>query len=150
VQVRVEDTNHAPGTLVNDLLSIDHMFFRSVSLPTPGEASDLRVTGVDAQTGELSLSWTPACEAADHNLIYGPLASVGTYGYTGQVCGVSASSYYGFDPGTGSWFFLVVATDGSSVEGAYGTNTAGDERPEQTDDPACAFVRNLAFRCDAP
>jgi hypothetical protein len=33
---------------------------------TPGEANDLLVTGYNAGTGELSLSYTAACSAPDH------------------------------------------------------------------------------------
>ena len=76
------------------------------SLPAR-EADGLLVTALDGPTGELSIAWNAACGAADHNLVYGPLADVGTYGYTGQVCGVGTSgSLSGFDPGPGSWFFL--------------------------------------------
>lgn len=151
VRVRVEDTNSTAGTQGIDRVFVDHMFFRSEVAPTPGEATDLVVTGLDGPTGALSLAWNAACAAADHNLVYGPLASVGTYGYTGQVCGVGATGEYaGFAPGPGSWFFLVVGTDGTAVEGSYGTDGTGAERPEQTNDPVCPFTRDLTFRCDVP
>jgi hypothetical protein len=40
---------------------------------TPGEATDLRVTGYNAATGELSIAWAPGCSAADHHIKYGLL-----------------------------------------------------------------------------
>lgn len=146
--VRVEDTNSTPGNLGNDRLFVDHMFFRSAAAPTPGEARDLRVTGFDQLTGEMALSWSPACGATDHNLVFGPLAAVATYGYTGQLCGIGTSSTSGFDPGPGSFFFLVVGAAGGGVEGPYGTDSLGRERPEQTADPSCPTTQDLTHRCD--
>jgi hypothetical protein len=149
VRVRVEDTDSTPGASGIDRLFIDRMFFRSEAASTPGEATGLTVTARDPGTGVLSVAWNPACAASDHNLVYGPLAGVGSYDYTGQVCGIGASgSFTGFDPGPGSWFFLVVGTDATAIEGSYGADGTGTERPEQTNDPSCAFTRNLSLRCD--
>src|SRR5262245_38312423 len=121
---------------------------------TPGEASDLRVTGYDAATGELSITWTPACGAADHHIEYGPLENMAAYGWSGQVCGLGAGgSYASFDPGPGSYFFVVVADDGVGVEGSYGTgwiDGAVVERPDDTLDPICHRVQDLSQRCDGP
>ncbi len=149
VLVRFEDTDSTPGNDGTDRLAINHMLFRSEHAPTPGEAADLLVTAHDAMTGRLTLSWTPACGAADHNIVFGPLQDVSTYGYTGQECGVGAAgSYDQLTPGPGSWFLLVAGTDGGTKEGSYGTDAAGVTRPEQTDDPSCAFTRDLQFACD--
>ena len=149
VLVRFEDTDSTPGNTGLDRLFIDHMFFRSEAGATPGEARDLRVTGIDPLTGNLSLAWTPACAGQDHNIVYGPLGGVASYAYTGQVCGVGAGGTYGaFNPGAGSFFFLAVGTDGASTEGSYGRDSAGLERPEQTNDPVCSFSRDLTHRCD--
>ena len=121
---------------------------------TPGEAHDLTVIDVDPATGVLSLSFQPACAASDHHIVLGPLESVATYGYTGQVCGLGTSGAFGpFNPGPGSYFFLVVGDDGAGTEGSYGTSLIGgveQERPEQVSDPVCAFTQNLAQRCDGP
>jgi len=121
---------------------------------TPGEATDLQVTGYDAATGNLSITWQPACSAAGHHIEYGPLQDVSTHGYTGQVCALGTSGSYGaFNPGAGSYFFLVVADDGVGTEGSYGVSEIGgavSELPPDTVDPVCAFVQNLAGRCDGP
>ncbi len=117
---------------------------------TPGEATDLRVTGFDPATGDLSLSYRPACGASDHNLVYGPLDEVGSYGYSGQVCGIGAGGVFDrFNPGSGSFFFLVVGTDGIAREGSYGGDGRRTERPEDPLDPICSFDRDLSFSCDA-
>jgi hypothetical protein len=121
---------------------------------TPGEATDLLVTGYDTASGNLSLSWTPACGAADHHIEFGPLQDVGTYGYSGQACGIGTTGSIGsFNPGPGSYFFIVVGDDGIGIEGSYGTSTAGGaytERPESAADPSCALVQDLSQRCDGP
>jgi hypothetical protein len=121
---------------------------------TPGEATDLQVTGYNVATGELSITWTPGCAAADHHIEYGLLQDVAAFGYSGQACGIgTGGSYASFDPGSGSYFFLVVADDGVAVEGSYGASWidgAPIERPEDTLDPVCPRVQDLSRRCDGP
>ena len=121
---------------------------------TPGEATDLMVTGYDPATGNISIAWTNGCGAADHHIEFGALEGMPTYAYSGQVCGLGMGGSYGsFNPGPGSYFFFIVADDGVSVEGSYGTSFIGgasSERPEDTLDPACARAQNLAQRCDGP
>jgi len=122
--------------------------------PTPGEAGQLLVTGYDRATGELSLSFEPACASAGHHIEFGPLLDVGFHGYSGQDCALGAGgSYSHFDPGVGSWFFVVIGNDGDSVEGSYGTywfSRELRERPEDLLDPVCAFDQDLTRRCDGP
>jgi len=124
------------------------------SAATPGEATDLVVTGFDAATGSLSFTYIPACSAADHHIEFGALEDVASFIYSGQVCGIGVSgAYTGFDPGPGSYFFLVVGDDGVGTEGSYGTSFIGGahlERPEDTNDPVCARVQDLTQRCDGP
>jgi len=116
---------------------------------TPGEPAALHVTAVDGATGELELSYTPACAALDHQIVFGPLADVSSYGYSGQVCSLGVSgAFAGFDPGPGSIFFLLLGNDGAGVEGSYGTNGEGAERPEDLADPVCAAFQDLSGRCD--
>ena len=128
--------------------------FGAVAVAPPGEATQLRVVGYDPLTESMTLSYQPACGAAGHHIEYGPLASVAGHVYAGQVCGLDTSgSFGGFDPGGGSWFFLVVGDDAAGVEGSYGlVFEAGlfAERREDLADPACAFVRDLSQTCDLP
>jgi hypothetical protein len=121
---------------------------------TPGEAAGLEVTGYDPGTGNLSIAYIPACSAADHHIEFGALEDVSTYGYSGQECGIGTSGTYGaFNPGPGSYFFVVVGDDGNGVEGSYGLSMTGGspaERPESLLDPMCAFAQDLTQRCDGP
>lgn len=123
--------------------------FTIVCTPTPGAVAELRVEEFDAGTDDLTISYTPACAAADHTIVFGPLSSVSSYGYSGQACGIGTSgSYRAFDPGAGSFFFMVVGNDGASVEGSYGRNSNGMERPEQISDPVCSSNQDLTLPCD--
>ena len=105
--------------------------FHAVQLTSspPGEAADLQVTGFDLITGGLSLSYTPACDALSHDIVFGPLDQVSSYGWSGSTCGIgNTGQYSGFNPGPGSYFFVIVGAAGS-VEGSYGTNGMGTELP---------------------
>jgi len=116
---------------------------------TPGEATALHVVAIDGTTGELELSYTPACNAVDHSIVFGPLGDVSSYGYSGQVCSIgSTGAVTGFDPGSGNAFFLLIGNDGAGIEGSYGTTGEGTERPEDQADSLCAAMQDLSRRCD--
>lgn len=116
------------------------------SLSTPGEATDLRVTGHDAITGDLELSYAPACASESHDLHYGPLDQVATYGWSGSTCGIgSTGEYAGFNPGLDSYFFVVVGNAGA-VEGPYGADSLGTPRPA-VGTAYCGREQALATAC---
>jgi len=119
---------------------------------TPGEAKDLEVAGHDPATGKISLSFVPACGSTDHHIEYGLIQDVRTYSYSGQDCGIGSTGVYDqFNPGSGSYFFVVVGDDGVSIEGSYGKSLidgAMSERPENTLDPVCSLVQDLSQSCD--
>jgi hypothetical protein len=115
---------------------------------TPGETTGLLVTAVTPE-GVMTLGYTPGCGSPQHTIVYGDLAAVGSYGYEGQVCDIGASgTYSGFDPGPGSFFFLLVGHDEVNVEGSYGLDSSGAERPQDFSDPSCNLVQDLTRRCD--
>ncbi len=117
----------------------------SVTVGVPGEASHQSVpaeqmlAGYDDSTGFIDLAYTPACDAADHTIYYGDIAGVSTYSYSGAECSIGVGGSYSFDPGTGSYFFLVVANDGNE-EGSYGKGMLAAERPGAA---LCAYSQNL-------
>ena len=121
---------------------------------TPGEVSGLVVESYNSMSGEMALTYEPACGGTDHHLEYGPLSEVATLGYSGQQCGLGMNGGVGsFQPGPGSYFFLMVASDSGGQEGSYGTKQVGGiitERPPNPDQTSCAFVQTLAAACDAP
>ena len=115
--------------------------------PVPGEAHEVLVH-THSPSGALSIVYVPACGAENHHVVFGSLADVSTYGYTGQACAIGTSGLATFDPGAGSSFFLVVGDDGVSVEASYGTDSNGIERPENTADRACPFTQELGLPCE--
>jgi DNA-binding beta-propeller fold protein YncE len=116
---------------------------------TPGEAKNLRLEDHDPVTGDFAITYEPACSAPDHVVVFGPLDDVSAHAYSGQICGIGSDGSHGpFSPGPGSYFFLIVANDGESVEGSYGTDSHGNERPEDALDPLCSFTRDLRRSCD--
>ena len=77
----------------------------------------------------------------------GPLDLVSSYGWTGEVCDIGTSGVHnGFDPGPGSFFFVVVGNDDLD-EGSYGRNGGGTERPAHAGN-LCGQVQTLAGTCN--
>ncbi len=135
----------------------------NAALPlTPGEVAacggGLLVTGIDP-AGDITLSYGPACGTAETNVYYGPLtqADLASYNYTGAACAQGTGGSLTFNPGAGSFFF-VLAGDDLSVEGPYG-EAYGAWDPNQPglffhrERPAdaaglCGVPRDLTGRCD--
>jgi hypothetical protein len=127
----------------------------SAPVSTPGEASDPSVPGSqmtasrNAATGTIDVTYAMPCSTTNHRIVYGPLASLPTYGWSGMACGVGTSGTASFDPGAGDAFFVIVAND-ASAEGSYGRRSDGAERPEATGMGSCDLPQSLASRCDTP
>lgn len=121
--------------------------------PAPGEASRQESAGehmrasYNKATGEIEISYTPACDASDHTIYYGDLANVSAYEYSGAECSVGRSGSASFDPGLPNAFFLIVGNNGW-VEGSYGTSSSGAERPEDTQTAGCDLPQDLTETCD--
>jgi hypothetical protein len=123
---------------------------------TPGEASGptvapLLVTAFDPFTGDLSLSYGPACGTSSNNIYFGPLDDVASLAWSGEECSIGNSgSFTGFDPGADSYFFVVVGTRDAD-EGSYGRSLLPDgsvvERPPMMGS-ACGQQQTLAATCD--
>jgi hypothetical protein len=111
----------------------------------PGEAS--MQASYNRGTGEIDVSFTPACDATDHTIYYGDLASVASYAYSGAVCFRGNSGVASFDPAMPNVFFIIVGNTGI-VEGSYGRDGAGFERPEHLSGTACDLSQDLSGVCD--
>jgi hypothetical protein len=139
-----------------DLASSDQLSVTvAAQAATAGESSGagaapLRVVGRDPLTEVLSLTYETACETTDNNIYYGPLGSVGTYGWSGAACGVGTDgTVTAFDPGEGSYFFVIVGNK-EGIEGSYGVDLQGgasSERPPFVTNP-CGPAQDLTDRCD--
>jgi hypothetical protein len=114
----------------------------------PGQASSqdqiseqMQVTSI-SQAGAIDVTYTPACDATEHNIYYGDLANVASFGYSGAACSVGVSGLASFNPAVDSAFFLIVGNDGTE-EGSYGQRSGGAERPEDTGTALCDRPQNL-------
>jgi hypothetical protein len=121
--------------------------------PTPGEAgpnaSQMRVTAYDKASGNITVSYGAACSSTNNNVEFGPLSSLASYGYNGQVCAIGNTGSATFTVPNGN-FFLVVAHN-ATVEGSYGKRRSGatlNERPEDNTVATCPKPQALALRCD--
>jgi hypothetical protein len=105
----------------------------------------------DDITGAISLTFSDGCETTDHVIQYGDLTRAGmaSYSWSGQVCGLGTGGAYEWAPPTSpdSLFFVVVGNNGA-VEGSYGVDGAGFERPEDVIGADCPLPQDLAKRCD--
>ncbi len=119
---------------------------------TPGEASDPGLGAMRAAfntgTGGIDVTYTPPCATTNHRIVYGPLSSVSSYGWSGMACNLGTSGAASFNPGLDHAFFVIVAND-SVYEGSYGTSSNGAERP-QAFSGTCDLPQSLGNRCDAP
>ena len=118
---------------------------------TPGEVSGdaqaaLTVTAHDSTAETLEIEFDPGCETTSLSLHFGPLSSVATPSYSGQICDIGSTSPYTWDYSLApsSSFFLVVGHNGTN-EGSYGLKSVLVER---SPNPACARPQDLANRCD--
>jgi hypothetical protein len=119
----------------------------------PGEASslsdpvDLMRAAHDKNTGRIDVFYKPACDSTNHTVYYGPLADVSAYGYSGAACWRGGSGTTSFDPGGLADAFFVIVGNTGVVEGSYGSDGLGAERPEDTGTPGCDLPRDLSGTC---
>lgn len=100
-------------------MMLDELSLTPLAGAVPGEAKALTVGRSVAAPGQLDIAFTPACDAVDHTVYYGPLGDVATLGYTGAACDLGNDGTASIDPGLDSAFFLVVGR-GDLREGSYG------------------------------
>jgi cysteine-rich repeat protein len=150
-----EVTDFAPGPAIVNVASTggEDSYVLKLSpeapLAAPGEASppdvaaeQMRAKWIPADQ-EIELTYSPACDAADHTIYFGPLGAVASYGYAGAQCSAGVSGSVLFVAPPGDLFFLVVGTSGAR-EGSYGRDSTGLERPESGRGGACDVPQDLA------
>ena len=115
----------------------------ATSSGTPGEVDLLTVSGYNPATGAVDLAYSVGCGTSDNILVWGDLAQVSTYNYSGQLCAIGNGGTLNWTPPAGNLFFLLVGNDGTA-EGSYGMSSIGTERPEEA---VCAFTQDLSNTC---
>lgn len=87
------------------------------------------LTLVREQTGEITLTWSPSCNAGDGDYavyegVLGDFAS-----HVSRACSTGEATLLTLTPSAASAFYLVVPHN-ASAEGSYGTDSQGAERPQ--------------------
>jgi len=97
--------------------------------PGPAAVGGLLGSRTSASGDAIGMSWDTTCGASNYNLLWGDLANVSTATLGGAGCSMGTSGTYDWSavPG-GDLYFLVVATDGSGLEGSWGRDSLGAER----------------------
>jgi hypothetical protein len=118
----------------------------TVGEASPPQTPEAQMRATWIPPGRIRVLYTPACEASNHTIYYGPLAGAASAVYSGAVCGAGTSGSVVFVPPTTDIYFLVVGTDGTR-EGSYGRNSEDEERPESVGAAACDVQQDLAGPC---
>jgi hypothetical protein len=116
-------------------------------VPGPGETGTLRVDAKDEVLGTMDLLYVVACDTSQNTIEWGFLNQVSSYTYAGQECLIGNTGSYVWTYPAGDIFFLIVANNGT-IEGSYGLDGNGTERPEDSSSTVCPLPQDLADRCD--
>jgi hypothetical protein len=103
----------------------------------------------NAATGMVEVNYAQACDATDHTIYFGDLGDVASYLYSDAECNVGNTGAASFDPGGMDRAFFVIVGNNAAVEGSFGVDGAGAERPE--DLPAttvCELPQDLTGTCN--
>jgi hypothetical protein len=120
------------GTVTTDCEIADgsqDAFVPAAGPPAPGGRVDGLVMAKDVSPS-ITLSWDPSCSTADvdYEIYEGTIGSFIDHVRVPGLCTTGGVTTASFAPGTGSHYYLVVPTDGST-EGSYGEDGDGLERP---------------------
>jgi len=120
----------------------------TVATLTPQEASPAHNMTATKGTGtSVNVTYTAGCGATNHTVYTGNLNTLqsGGLSWSTRYCSKGTTGSLNFDPGATNIYFVVVANDGT-LEGSYGTGTAG-ERPPAGSGTGCTYTQNLSGVC---
>ena len=97
------------------------------------DTSGLRIGKLLPSQSRLALSWESCLGNSDHHVVWGTAADVAGYELSGSQCDIGCSPYNWVSgvpaPASGDWvWMLLLADNDASIEGSWGTNSAGTER----------------------
>jgi hypothetical protein len=116
---------------------------------TPQEASPAGdMVAAKGPGTSVEVSYSPADCATNHSVYAGSLDSLASGGidWIYRFCNGAATGFVTFDTGDDESLYFVVVGNNESIEGSYGSGTAG-ERPVAEDAGACGFVQDLSGTC---
>jgi hypothetical protein len=139
-------TTSMPGLSANQIVTATPPSSGGAPGEASGDPAQRMRAAYNATTGQIEVEFTPACDSSNHTVVYGDLAGVSSYAYSGAACWVGQAGNASFDPGLTNAFFLVVGNTGT-VEGSYGEDHLETERPEYTGTPGCDLPQDLTGTC---
>jgi len=118
--------------------------------PMPKEASPTGapMNAVKGPGPSVVVNYTPACGATTHAVYWGSGPIGSGLAWTDSACDVASGGT--FDPGElspGEWVYFVVVGQNSTLEGSYGTNSLGQERPDASGIGLCDKPQDLTGTC---
>jgi hypothetical protein len=128
-------TDSCPGTGIGTTLCELNDTSTDSFIPAAAAAPGGRVDAltVNKAGNSVTLNWGASCSSldTDYEVYEGTLASLGTgvYDHSSVTCGTGGTTHS--FPSPGGSYYLVVPTDGS-IEGSYGKDSSGVERPTGT------------------
>jgi hypothetical protein len=97
--------------------------------------------------GDVNITWDSlSCRPPGDHLAWYDLATLSSYAIREVTCGIGIEGSWTGTPPSGDVAVLVVSDDGATVEGSYGPDGEGVERPSST--TACGFeVKRTGATC---
>jgi hypothetical protein len=98
--------------------------------PSATPVSALQASRASEDGTALDVTWgVEACGSADHEILYGSLANVASYGVEGSVCGIGSSGATSWTGApAGDLWFVVVGSNDVGTEGSWGAGPGGAPR----------------------
>jgi hypothetical protein len=115
-----------------------------------GTTSPMRGYRLTASGDRIEASWdASSCAADDYNLLYGNLADLPAYTLSGSECSIGTSGSYTWrNVPAGDLFFLIVGSDGGSIESSWGVDNAHGERNGMSASGMCsAIAKDISNHC---
>lgn len=126
----------------------------SLTTPPAGENVPKEAAALFASRGpaeSIAITYQPAPCASDHIAYWDVVSTPGVpLAWEGQACALGAGGEANFDPGPvlpGSALRFVVAGSDGAIEGSYGRDSSGNERPEAAGLPSCDPLQQLDGAC---
>jgi hypothetical protein len=118
--------------------------------PMPKEASPAG-TPMTAEKGpgdSVMVHYTAGCGATSHSVYWGSGPIGAALNWSDAACDVPCDGTFDpGDPAPGEWTYFVVVGQNSTLEGSYGTNSQGQQRPEAVGIGFCDKPQDLTGTC---